>query len=128
MGFTIPINVIGPGLCICHRGTIIINDNCKIGSNFRIHPCVVIGNSSRFDENWTSQNVPIIGDNCYVGPGAKLFGAISIGDNSAIGANAVVTKDCPSFSTVFGIPGKAIVGKGSTNLIIYGDKTKALIK
>lgn len=124
LGFTIPINVIGPGLCLCHRGTIVINSNCSIGSNARIHPCVVIGNSSRFDNNRCDTNVPIIGDNCYIGPGAKLFGRINIGDNCAIGANAVVTKDCPSFSTVLGIPGKASTGKGSINLMVYADKDK----
>ena len=121
LGFTIPINAIGPGLCICHRGTIVINDHCKIGSNFRIHPCVVIGNSSRFDEEWKADQVPVIGNNCYIGPGAKLFGKISIGDNCAIGANAVVTKDCPANATVLGIPGVAHIGKGSRNLMIYAD-------
>lgn len=126
LGFTIPINVIGPGLCLCHRGTIVINEKCRIGSNFRIHPCVVIGRNSRLDENWNADNVPKIGNNCYIGPGAKLFGDIQIGDNSAIGANSVVTKSCPPFSTVLGVPGVAHVGEGSKNLMIYADASVAV--
>lgn len=120
LGFTIEPNTFGPGLCLCHNGTIVINGNCKIGANARIHAGVNIGNYSRFDENWTPDNAPIIGDNVYIGPGAKLFGKINIGNNVAIGANAVVNKDVPDNVTVGGVPAKIINHKGSEGLIIYG--------
>ncbi len=35
LGFTIPLNVFGPGLAIIHTGTIIINSQAKFGSNTR---------------------------------------------------------------------------------------------
>lgn len=108
LGYSIPINAIGPGLCLAHVGTIVINDNVKIGANARIHVDVSIGNSSQFGEKHVNSNVPIIGDNVYIGPGAKIFGKIKIGDNSRIGANAVVNKDVPSNVTVGGIPAKVI--------------------
>lgn len=63
LGFSIEPNIFGPGLCLCHNGTIVINGNCKIGANARIHAGVNIGNYSRFDENWAPDNAPIIGDN-----------------------------------------------------------------
>lgn len=119
LGFTIPINVFGPGLCICHVGTIIINENAKIGSNARIHAGVNIGNSSPLGEGWVPDNVPQIGNNVYIGPGAKLFGRIKIGDNVAIGANAVVNKDVPDNVTVAGVPAKIISYKPSN--VIHGD-------
>ena len=87
LGFTIPVNVFGPGLSIAHYGTIIVNASTRVGANCRIHACVNIGT-----EAGQSGAAPIIGDNCYIGPGAKIFGDIKIGKNVAIAANAVVNK------------------------------------
>lgn len=123
LGFTIEPNVFGPGLCLCHYGTIVINGEVKVGSNARIHAGVNIGNFSRLDKNWVSNNTPIIGDNVYIGPGAKLFGKIKIGNNVAIGANAVVTHDVPDNCTVAGVPAKIINHKGSSGLIIHGTES-----
>lgn len=118
-GFSIPMNVFGPGLCICHVGTLIVNSNAKVGSNCRIHAGVNIGNSSSLDKGWVPDNTPTIGNNVYIGPGAKLFGKIKIGDNVAIGANAVVNKDVSDHVTVAGVPAKVINTKGSD--VIHGD-------
>lgn len=125
LGFTTVPNTFGPGLCLCHVGTIIVNGNCKIGANARIHAGVNIGNFSRLDENWVPDNAPVIGDNVYIGPGAKLFGKIKIGNNVAIGANAVVNKDVPDNVTVAGVPAKIVNQKGSKGLIVYGADTKS---
>lgn len=122
-GFTVPINVFGPGLCLAHPGSIVINEGARIGSNARIHVGVNIGNSSEFGENHTNENVPVIGNNVYIGPGAKLYGKIIIGDNVRIAANAVVNKDVPSNVTVGGVPAKIISNKGSYHGIeIKGNK------
>ncbi len=104
LGFSIPKNVFGPGLCLVHYGTIVVSHKCKIGENCRIHPSTSIG-----DYNGT----PVIGNNVYIGPGAKLFGPIKIGNNVAIGANAVVNCDIPDNVTVGGIPAKVISQKSS---------------
>lgn len=97
LGFSIPVNVFGPGLSISHRGTIVVNSHARIGANCRIHNCVVIGSA------------PIIGDNCYIGPGAKIFGNIKIADNVKIGANCVVNKSIDKSNiTVAGIPFKKV--------------------
>ncbi|WP_298555608.1 serine acetyltransferase [uncultured Algibacter sp.] len=86
LGFSIPINVFGPGLSIVHYGTIVINSNTKVGANCRIHACTNIGASGGKPE------APQIGDNVYIGPGAKIYGNIKIGNNVAISANTVVNK------------------------------------
>lgn len=124
LGVYIPPNVFGPGLCIRHAGTIIVNSHVKAGSNCRIHAGVNIGNSSPDGETWQADNTPIIGNNVYIGPGAKLFGKIHIGDGVAIGANAVVNKDVPPNVTVAGIPAKIINEKGSSAAyLIHGDES-----
>ncbi len=117
LGFSIPINVFGPGLAILHYGTIVVNSGAHIGSNCRIHTGVNIG-----AQLGKGSEVPKIGNNCYIGPGAKLFGGIEIGDNTAIGANAVVNK---SFSegnvTLGGIPARVISDKSTMGLFVHGD-------
>jgi serine O-acetyltransferase len=103
LGFSIPINVFGPGLSIVHYGTIVINRNTKIGSNCRMHACVNIGASGG------EKAAPQIGDNVYIAPGAKIYGDIKIGSNIAIGANAVVNKSCEQENVALaGVPAKPI--------------------
>jgi len=112
LGFTIPINVFGPGLSIAHKGTIVVNKSVKVGTNCRLHVCVNIGSQAG-----QGDLAPTIGDNCYIGPGVKIFGAISIADNTAIGANAVVNKSfIEEGVTIAGVPAKKISDKSSIGL------------
>ena len=118
LGFSIPINVFGPGLAILHYGTIVVNSGARIGSNCRIHTGVNIG-----AQLGSGGKAPKIGNNCYIAPGAKLFGDIHIGDNTAIGANAVVNKSFPEGNvTLGGIPAKIISEKSTEGLFVHGDK------
>lgn len=82
----IGINVCDEGLSIAHVGPIVINSDCKIGKNLRVHVGVNIGANGGLP--------PQLGDNIYIGPGAKIFGDIYIADGCKIGANAVVNKTC----------------------------------
>lgn len=103
LGFTIPINVFGPGLSIAHYGTIVINRAAKVGANCRIHVCVNIGASAG------SKNAPQIGNNVYIAPGCKIFGDIVIADNVTISANSVVNKSFLTPNVVIGgIPAKVL--------------------
>lgn len=111
LGFSIPLNVFGPGLFINHRGTIVIYGGSKIGANCRIHACINIG-LSRSDIG------PELGDNVYIGPGAKIFGPIKIADGIAIGANSVVNKSFYEKNiSIGGIPAKKISDIGSEGLL-----------
>ncbi|MCW2541849.1 MAG: transferase hexapeptide repeat containing protein [Frankiales bacterium] len=100
LGFTIPLNTFGQGLAIAHIGTIVVNENARIGRGCRIHPGVTIGT--------TKHGVPTIGDNVYIGAGAKITGPISVGDNAVIAPNAAVTKDVPANALVGGVPASVI--------------------
>lgn len=101
LGYSIPINVFGPGLSLPHRGNIIVNPNTQIGSNCRIHVGVNIGAHHG--------KAPRIGDNVYIGPGAIIFGDIIIADNVSIDANATVNKSVPEpNSIVAGTPARII--------------------
>ena len=95
----------GKGLCVVHRGTLVVNNKVRIGAWCRCHVCVNIG----ADEDGS---VPCIGDNVYIGPGAKIFGDITIGSNIKIGANAVVNKsfinDKNKGLSIAGVPAKIV--------------------
>lgn len=110
LGFSIPINSIGPGLCFPHYGTIVITQNCTIGKNCRIHPGVGVG---------TYHGAPVIGDNVYIGPGAKIFGNLKIGNNVSIGANSVVTKDFEDNVSIAGVPASIISNKTTFELGMF---------
>lgn len=116
LGYSIPINVIGPGLSLPHRGNIIINPNTKIGSNCRIHVGVNIGAHLG--------KAPQIGDNVYIGPGAILFGDVKIANNITIGANATVNKSFLQENVVIaGTPAK-VIKEYSDNWIVKSSYEK----
>ena len=102
-GFSIPLNVFGPGLAIVHLGTIVVNPAARVGANCRIHVCTNIGASGG------GNLAPIIGDNVYIAPGVKIYGNIKIADNIAFAANAAVSKDCLESGMIYGgVPAKLI--------------------
>lgn len=108
LGFSIPLNVVGPGIGLPHYGTIIINGNAKIGKNCRIHDGVTIGAT-----NGTSA-APIIGDNVFLATGAKVIGNLTIANDVAIGANAVVVKSINEEGTTWaGVPAVKISNNNS---------------
>lgn len=108
MGFSIPLNVFGPGLSIAHYGTIVVNGNARVGKNCRIQECVTIGATNGELE------APTLGDNIFIGSGARIIGNITIADNVAIGANAVVVKSITSPGvSVAGVPAKIISNNNS---------------
>lgn len=108
LGFSIPINVIGPGLSIAHYGTIVINRNTVIGKNLRIQEGVTIGATNG------SSAAPTIGDNVFIGSGAKIIGNLTIANNIAVGAGSVVTKSfLEEGITIAGVPATKISNNNS---------------
>ena len=113
LGFSIPINVFGPGLAIVHYGSIVVSPGAKIGANCRIYEGVTIGATNG------STKAATIGNNVFIGSGAKIIGDITISSNVAIAANAAVVKDviCENGCTVGGVPAKVISSNDSSSNI-----------
>jgi serine O-acetyltransferase len=115
LGFSIPLNVFGPGLCIVHYGTIIVNSDARIGANCELHNLVHIAqNLHDAQKGAESDRAPTIGDNVFIGPGARVLGDITIADGIVIGANSVVTNSFyePNI-TIAGAPARKISDRGT---------------
>lgn len=103
---------IGENVFIDHGIGVVIGETAIVGNNVTIYQGVTLGGVSLSP----GKRHPTIEDDCIIGAGAKVLGNIIIGKGSKIGANSVVVKDVPPYSTVVGIPGKVIKRKDYTPL------------
>ena len=118
LGIAIPYNTqIGPGFYIGHCSGIVVNQAVLIGRNCNISQGVTLGQLNR----GARKGVPVIGDGVYIGPGAVVLGAIAVGSGSAIGANAVVTRDLCVNAVAVGVPAVVISTQGSAGYVEYCD-------
>jgi serine O-acetyltransferase len=95
---------IGAGLFIDHGMGVVIGETCEIGNNCTIYQGVTLGGTGKE----TGKRHPTLGNNVMVGTGAKVLGPINIGDNCKIGGGSVVLHDVEPYSTVVGVPGRAV--------------------
>lgn len=103
-----PGATIGKRLFIDHGMGIVIGETCSIGNNVTIYQGVTLGGTGKE----RGKRHPDIGDNVLIAAGAKVLGNIEVGNNVNIGANSVVLKDVPDYSTVVGIPGRIVKQDG----------------
>lgn len=104
---------VGYGLYIGHFGCVVVSNMSSIGHNVNLSQGVTLGQANR----GKNAGAPSLGDEVYIGPGAKIVGAVNIKSFTAIGVNAVVTKDSDEFDVLVGIPAKSISKKGSDSYI-----------
>ncbi|EFV12749.1 serine O-acetyltransferase EpsC [Segniliparus rugosus] len=95
-----PGATIGRRFFIDHGMGVVIGETTEIGDDVMVYHGVTLGGRSLH----TGKRHPTIGNRVTVGAGAKVLGPLQIGDDSAIGANAVVTRDVPPESIATGIP------------------------
>jgi serine O-acetyltransferase len=113
-GFAIPeYTVIGPGLFLNRFGGFYIHGDAVIGCNVNLTHGTMLGYMNR----GARAGAPVLGDRAFLGSGAKLIGGIRVGAESAIGVNAVVTKDVPDRGVAAGIPAKLLSEAGSDGYI-----------
>ncbi|MEO1927144.1 MAG: serine O-acetyltransferase [Nautiliaceae bacterium] len=107
-----PAATIGENVFIDHGIGVVIGETAIVKDGVTIYQGVTLGGVSLNP----GKRHPTIEEDCIIGAGAKILGNITIGKGSKIGANSVVVKDVPPYSTVVGIPGKVIKRKDYTPL------------
>lgn len=95
---------IGRFVFIDHGMGVVIGETAVVGDYCVLFHGVTLGGTS----SKKTKRHPTLGDHVIVGAGAKLLGNINIGQYCKIGANAVVVKDIPSFSTAVGVPARIL--------------------
>ena len=114
--------------------SITIGNRCLIGEYNHITACnkvligdglltgrfVYIGDNSHGSVSWEEVSKPpvkrelvskgevVIGNNVWIGDKASILAGVHIGNSVIVAANAVVTKDVPSFCVVAGAPAKIV--------------------
>ncbi len=99
-----PAARIGEGLFIDHGMGIVIGETAEIGDDVTLYQGVTLGGSSRLRE----KRHPTLRDGVVVGAHAQLIGAVEVGEGARVGAGSVVVTSVPPYSTVVGVPGRAV--------------------
>ncbi len=97
-----PGATIGRRFFIDHGSGVVIGETAEIGDDVMLYHGVTLGGRTHD----SGKRHPTLEDGVAVGAGAKILGPITIGARSAVGANAVVTKDAPADSVLVGVPAK----------------------
>lgn len=71
------------------------------------YPRAAIDGHLKENDDWKLEKT-IIKKGASVGSGAIILPGIIIGENAMVGAGCVVSKDVPSNSLIYGVPGKII--------------------
>lgn len=99
-----PAAQIGKRVFIDHGTGVVIGETAIIEEDVLIYQNVTLGGVSLEH----GKRHPTIKSGTVIGAGAKILGNIEIGKNAKIGANSVVVKPVPDFSTAIGIPARVI--------------------
>lgn len=91
-------SILGPGTKMGHFSYI---GDAKIGADVNIGAGTITCNYDGEKKNPTE-----IGDHVFLGSDTMLVAPVKIGDRSATGAGAVVTRDVPPDTLVFGVPAR----------------------
>ena len=111
---------IGAGTAINNFSVVDGTGGVEIGRNVLIGPNVQI---ISYQHNYRDRSVPIkqqgttcekieIQDDVWIGAGAVILAGVVIGQGSVVGAGGVVTKTCPPYSVLAGVPARIIKERG----------------
>jgi serine O-acetyltransferase len=109
-----PGATIGRNLVIDHGMGVVIGETARIGNDVLIYHGVTLGATGN---DSTGRRHPTVCNGAMISAGAKILGNIKVGAYARVGANAVVIKDVPDYSTAVGIPAKIILNASGNNEI-----------
>ena len=106
-----PAAKIGKRFFIDHGMGVVIGETAVIGDDVTLYHDVTLGGVSpsvNSEKQRDQKRHPTLKDNVIVGSGAQILGPITVGQGARVGANAVVVRDVPPYTTVVGIPAKVV--------------------
>ncbi len=100
LGYSVKL---GRRVRLWHHGGMVLGP-ISIGDDVHIRHNTTMGVKSK-DEKWKR---PVIEERVDVGVGVCILGDVTVGHDSVIGANSVVVRSFPPYSTLFGVPARLI--------------------
>ncbi|MDO4696687.1 MAG: serine O-acetyltransferase [Neisseria sp.] len=97
----------GCGIMIDHGTGVVIGETAVLGNDISILHGVTLGGSGKE----SGDRHPKVGDGVMIGANASILGNIRINECAKIGAGSVVVADVPAFTTVVGVPARAVGNK-----------------
>jgi acetyltransferase-like isoleucine patch superfamily enzyme len=118
--------LIGSGSEINNYSVLNGTGRIEIGENVLIGPHVQI---ISYQHEFSDMTKPIkrqpivaqkilIGDDVWIGAGAIVLAGIEIGNGSVIGAGSVVTRSCPPYSVLAGVPARIIRSRLPARVVV----------
>ena len=99
---------IGPFTVLDGQGGLRIGSWCSISSGVQIYTHDTVAAALTGGKAAVPRDPVSIGDRTYIGPNAIVTRGVSVGSCCVIGAAALVNKDVPDRSIVFGVPGRVV--------------------
>ena len=120
---------LGPGATLsASESQIILGNKIMFGPNVTImggdHNASQLG-QYMYDvkEKLPENDLPvIIEDDVWIGTGVIILKGVTIGTGSIVGAGSVVTKSCPPYSIMVGVPAKVVKKRFSEHELIVHKK------
>ena len=109
-----PAAQIGRRCFIDHGMGVVIGETAKIGDNVIIYQGVTLGSLGK-DYTDKDKRHPIIKDHVLLSANSTLLGPITVSEYAKIGAGSVVLHDVAPYTTVVGIPARAVVRQTVNN-------------
>ncbi len=92
-GFSIGANSLDYGIVIPHHGTIVVNQDSRVGPFSVLHTCTCIAGGGK-----------VVGEGFYLSTGSQLIGEFTIGNNMSVAAHSLVNKGCNDNVLLAGSP------------------------
>lgn len=93
LGFSIGTNSLGYGVVIPHYGTIVVNQDARIGNYAVLHTCTCVAGGDK-----------VIGDGFYLSTGSQVVGSVKIGQGVTVAAHSLVNKSFEDNVLIAGAP------------------------